>query len=170
MSFIVFFCSKQFEVLVWSSSHLALEAEDGDRKTHQSCDSQAQHHRLGVVKAGGSTNIYIFSFSLKRHGWFLHPQVYLPWQKSHHEGHAQSLSGKVDKNSLEAEAEWRLYYCIRFVFYTACYSQRELKELYSKETASCYDRKDSRFVIYAHRDTFYRVFAKEHLFSCFLNF
>lgn len=35
-----------------SSSHPALEAEDGDRKTNQRCDSQTQQHWLGVVKAG----------------------------------------------------------------------------------------------------------------------
>lgn len=35
----------------WSRPHLALEAEDGDRKTHQSRDPQTQKHRFGVVKA-----------------------------------------------------------------------------------------------------------------------
>lgn len=34
-----------------SRPHLALEAEDGDRKTHQSRDPQAKKHRFGVVKA-----------------------------------------------------------------------------------------------------------------------
>lgn len=42
-----------------SSSHLALEAEDGDRKTHQSCDSQTQNHWFGVVKAGGREGSHI---------------------------------------------------------------------------------------------------------------
>lgn len=31
--------------------HLALEAEDGDGKTHQGRDAQTQNHRFGVVKA-----------------------------------------------------------------------------------------------------------------------
>lgn len=31
--------------------HLALEAEDGDGKTHQRRDPQTQNHRFGVVKA-----------------------------------------------------------------------------------------------------------------------
>lgn len=35
----------------WPRPHLALEAEDGDRKTHQSRDPQAQKHRFGVVEA-----------------------------------------------------------------------------------------------------------------------
>lgn len=35
----------------WSRPHLGLEAEDGDRKTHQSRDAQTQNDRFGVVKA-----------------------------------------------------------------------------------------------------------------------
>lgn len=50
----LFCCLKN---VVWghnlcSSSHPALEAEDGDRKTNQRRDSQTQHHWFGVVKAG----------------------------------------------------------------------------------------------------------------------
>lgn len=36
-------------------AHFALEAEDGDGQTNQSCDSQTQDHRLGVVKAAEGT-------------------------------------------------------------------------------------------------------------------
>lgn len=90
---------------VWGSSHLALEAEDGDRKTHHGCDSQTQNHWFGVVKAGereGSQIHWLYGF-----GWVeinvshtlihtcLHHNVYLPRHKSHHEGHAQSLREKV---------------------------------------------------------------------------
>lgn len=53
----LFCCPKS--VKLWWALHLALEAEDGDRETHQSCDAQAQQHGLGVVKAaGGVKHIY----------------------------------------------------------------------------------------------------------------
>lgn len=49
---------KKFEAGI-RSSHLALEAEDGDRQTHHSCDPQTQNHWFGVVKAGGREGSHI---------------------------------------------------------------------------------------------------------------
>lgn len=45
--------------MLGKSAHFALEAEDGDGETNQSCDSQTQDHRLGVVKAAEGTIIDI---------------------------------------------------------------------------------------------------------------
>lgn len=52
-------CLTAVESLVEAfSAHFALEAEDGDRKTHHGCDSQTQNHGFGVVKAGGREGVF----------------------------------------------------------------------------------------------------------------
>lgn len=51
-----------------SRPHLALEAEDGDRKTHQGRDPQTQKHRFGVVKAERRGSLLVLHSGTLTHG------------------------------------------------------------------------------------------------------
>lgn len=139
------------------SSHLALEAEDGDGQTHQSRDSQTQQHRFGVVEAVGSTNACVQRVGCLKKAVsptdrctsvHLRHRLYLPWHESHHEGHAQSLSDeKPKKTQYNKENQFGICWmkrCVliwRTVFHAAEYSQKQLTEKHSRETASCSGRK-----------------------------
>lgn len=75
--------------------HLALEAEEGDRKTHQSRDAQTQKHRFGVVEAERrGSRLEFHSGTLVLSGHYLD----LPRHESHHKGHAQGLNVKTGEN------------------------------------------------------------------------
>lgn len=88
-------------------SYFALEAEDGDRQTHQRSDAKAQNHWLGVVEAVDERQVcHVYCLpnvlSRKRGRGLLQVQETLtlnltvdsPWHEPHHEGHAHSLDRK----------------------------------------------------------------------------
>lgn len=125
--------------VVWASPHLALEAEDGDRQTHQSGDSQTQNHWLGVVEAGGREGITCYR-CWRRRGHVLVSHRVFTWTRIPSWKPCSKSGGKSREILPKYHSE------AKFVFYFmmfSCYLQREPTEWYSRETASCLGEREN---------------------------